>query len=148
MRPEVDEILTGVLGTVLTDIAPHLPEGYPQGSMNLIALLMIFASQEYDRAAEVRAHENAAMRALFADAAGPVPDPDLRHRLQKASNESDESLKVSLLNASNTILKELLIELHEMAETSDSPWGSSTEELIWAMLAEFTAARKLDIPAM
>ena len=33
MKPEVNEILTGVLGTVLTDIAPHLPEGYPQGSM-------------------------------------------------------------------------------------------------------------------
>ncbi len=146
MKPEVNDILTGVLGTVLSDIGPHLPEGYPQGSMNLIALLMVFSAQEYDRAAEVRAHENAAMRALFADVASSVPDPDLRYRLERAANESDDSLKVSALNASNSRLKELLIELHELVENSDAAWARSTDELIWAMLAEFTAARHLDLP--
>ncbi len=152
MKPEVNEILTGVLGAVMTDIAPHLPGGYSQGSMSMIALLMIFAAQEYDRAADVRARENAAMRALFADVtgkgAGAVPDPDLRARLQKAANEADESLKVSVLNASNSTLKELLIELHMLAEESDAPWAKAADEMIWALLAEFTAARHLDIPAM
>ena len=148
MKPEVNEILTGVLGTVLADIAPHLPEGYPQGSMTMIALLNIFAAQEYDRAAEVRAHENNAMRALFADVAASLPDPDLRARLEKASSESDESLKVSVLNTSNSSLKELLIELHKMAEESDAAWARAADEMIWALMAEFTAARHLDIPVM
>ncbi len=146
MKPEVNEILPGLLGTVITDIAPHLPEGYPQGSMSIIALLMIFSAQEFDRAAEVRSHENRAMRGLFADAARDVPDPDLQRRLLKASNESDESLLVSALNASNSDLKELLIELHTATEMNDSDWAKNTDELIWAMLAEFTAARKLNLP--
>jgi len=147
MKPEVNEILPGLLGTVITDIAPHLPEGYPQGSMSVIALLMLFSAQEFDRAAEVRSHENQAMRALFSDAAREIPDPDLKRRLQKAANESDESLKVSALNASNCLLKDLMIELHTATELSDSDWARNTDELIWAMLAEFTAARKLDLPA-
>jgi len=148
MKPEVSDILTGVLGAVLTDIAPHLPEGYAQGSMSLIALLMIFAAQEYDRAAEVRANENRSLRALYADVAGSVPDPDLRARLERASREADESLRVSALNAANAALKELLIELHVLAEESDAPWARSTDEMIWALLAEFTAARHLVMPVM
>jgi len=148
MRPEVSEILTGVLGAVLTDIAPHLPEGYAQGSMSIIALLMIFASQEYDRAADVRVAENRSMRALYADVAGSVPDPDLRTRLKKASREADESLRVSALNASNAALKDLLIELHVLAEESDAAWARAADEMIWALLAEFTAARHLDMPVM
>jgi hypothetical protein len=148
MRPEVSEILTGVLGAVLTDIAPHLPEGYAQGSMSLIALLMIFASQEYDRAADVRAAENRSLRALFADVGPSLPDPDLRARLAKAARETDESLRVSALNAANAGLKELLIELHVLAEESDAPWASAADEMIWALLAEFTAARHLDMPVM
>jgi hypothetical protein len=148
MKPEVSDILTGVLGAVLTDIAPHLPEGYAQGSMSLIALLMIFSAQEYDRAAEVRRAENDAMRALFADVAGSVPDPDLRGRLERASRETDDSLRVSALNTSNAALKDLLIELHVLTEESDAPWGRSADEMIWALLAEFTAARHLDMPAM
>jgi len=148
MKPEVNEILTGVLGAVLTDIAPHLPEGYSQGSMTLIALLMIFSAQEYDRAADVRASENDAMRALFADVAGSVPDPDLSTRLKKAAHTADESLRVSALNASNGDLKELLIELHVLAEESDTPWARAADEMIWAMMAEFTAARHLDMPVM
>jgi hypothetical protein len=148
MKPEVNDILTGVLGTVLTDIAPHLPEGYPQGSMTMIALLNIFAAQEYDRAAEIRAHENDAMRALFADVAGGVMVPDLRARLERAAKDADDSLRISALNKTNSDLKELLIELHTLAEESDSAWGRSTDELIWALLAEFTTARHLDIPAL
>jgi len=147
MKPEVNEILTGLLGAVITDIAPHLPEGYPQGSMSLVALLMMFSAQEYDRAAEVRFNENLAMRGLFVDAARDVPDPDLQRRLLKAGNESDESLLISALNASNCELKELLVELHLATEMNDTPWAHNTDELIWAMLEEFTAARKLDLPA-
>ena len=59
----------------------------------MIALLNIFAAQEYDRAAEVRAHENNAMRALFADVAASLPDPDLRKRLEKASANQTNHLK-------------------------------------------------------
>ncbi len=87
------------------------------------------------------------MRGLFADAARDVPDPDLQRRLLKAAREVDDSLLISALNASNSELKELMIELHLATEMNDSDWAHNTDELIWAMLAEFTAARKLELPA-
>lgn len=146
MRPEVDQILLQSLGTLLGEVAPQLGQNYAAGHVTIISMLMLFAAQEYERGADIRAHENAQMRALFRDAGEIVSDENLIRRLNAAGLSRDESLTIAALNAQNDQLKALLIALHEFVEGWNHPQAQPLDSRIWSMLRDFANRRALFLP--
>jgi hypothetical protein len=106
------------------------------------AILLTMIREEWDRAAARRAEENAALRALFRDAAPVVADTELRHRLSDASASSDPSLRISELERANDALRALLIDLHAHVETLGSADAKRIDDAIWKELSASTERRK------
>ena len=138
MTPDVDQILKTSAAQLMTNIMPLLPPGYAQGHASLLSFMMIMSAQEYGRAAEVRAAENADMRSLFAALASDIADRDLREKLVAAAEVRDPSLAIAALNASNAELRRLLIALHVHVETHGP---KAAERRIWEVLQRAAARR-------
>jgi len=141
MKPETDQILNLSALKLMTELAPSMGAQYDQGMTQVVAALLIMSAQEYDRAADIRAAENADMRALFADLAPMVGDAGLREELEAAAVERDGSLRVSVLNAVNERLRRLLIRLQVHVEDV----GGDTRR-IWVVLKAMAARRALVLP--
>ncbi len=146
MKPNVQTVMTRSFERILTDIAPHLSSEYAVGSSSVIGLMMFQTATEFDRAAEIRVEENAAMRNIFADAVGVVPSGDLRSRLEQAAASQDPSLKISELDQANDELSALLIDLQAYAETMEGEEARRLEAQIWDELARAATARRLPHP--
>ena len=120
-------------GKLLMEIAPNIAPGYGQGSASTVAIVMILAAQEYGRAADVRAWENARLREILA-------------RGGVAGRRRASGLAIAALNAENAALTRALIALQEKAE---GPGGDKAlEREIAAFLKESAARRRLHLPAM
>ena len=133
MIPEADALLNVAAGKLLMEIAPNIAPGYGQGSASTVAMVMILAAQEYGRAAEVRAWENARLRELLAHGGVTI-------------DIAPGGLAIAALNAENAALTKLLIGLHERAE---GPGGDAAlERVILAFLKESAARRRLYLPAL
>jgi hypothetical protein len=144
MKPTPDLVLNHAFAKVAMEMGPALPAGYGQGSATLTGVLILMVSQEFNRAADIRANENAAMRALFAEVA-PSIGGDLGARLKGAAEAKDADINVATLDRSNAALKALLIELQVQAETAGT---RALETRILKLLSEAAAARQIFLPAM
>ncbi|HSD11145.1 MAG TPA: hypothetical protein VLF14_09185, partial [Candidatus Binatia bacterium] len=145
MKPEVDFLLRSVMEKLLIEVAPTVGDAYVRSNVEVMAVLMAAAAEEYDRAAHVRAEENEAMRRIFRDAASSVLDVGLRARLEVAAAERDASLRVSDLSAANDRLRALLIELHALVETREESWARRTNRAIWEELRGSTRRRAISL---
>jgi hypothetical protein len=134
MKPEVDVVLRSMMTKLLVEVAPAIGDAYVRSNVESMVALLAAAAEEFDRAAEVRVAENRSMRAILRAAAVQVPDGDLRARLALAAEESDTSLRIADLNASNDRLRALLIELQALVEGSDEGWAREIDGAIWAEL--------------
>ena len=76
-------------------------------------------AQEFDRAAARLAEENAALEALFADAAHVVGDADAARRAARRRRRPRPVLLVSALHERNRVLRALLVRLHAHVESLD-----------------------------
>jgi hypothetical protein len=144
MRPEVDQILSFSAAQLMGSLAPLLPSGYAQGAAALTSFMLILSAQEYDRAAEIRAADNADMRALFAELASQIGDAALKQRLENAAASHDASLKVSALDEANYELRRLLIAAQEHVETVKDL--RDAEKRIWSVLKASADRRVLKMP--
>ena len=123
MTPSLPQQLIAQAMTLATRIAPVIPEtSYAMGDIGMLAGVLVMLSQEADRAVDVLVRENAAMRALFADA-GAMPLGDLVDELKAAGATRDPDLTITTLEAANAHLKTLLIALHVEAEAVNGDWG-------------------------
>ena len=145
MKPEVDFLLRSVMEKLLIEVAPAVGDAYVRSNVEVMAVLMAAAAEEYDRAAHVRAEENEAMRRIFRDAASSVLDAGLRARLEVAAAERDASLRVSDLNTATDRLRALLIELHALVETREESWARRTNRAIWEELRESARRRAISL---
>jgi hypothetical protein len=134
MKPEVDVVLRSMMTKLLLEVAPAVGDSYVRSNVEAMVALLAAAAEEFDRAAEVRVAENRSMRAIFGAAAAHVSDGDLRARLALAADESDASLRIGDLNASNDRLRALLIELQALVESRDEEWARQIDGAIWAEL--------------
>lgn len=144
MKPSPDLVLNHAFAKVAMEMGPALPPGYGQGTATLTGVLLLMVSQEFNRATDIRAKENAALRALFADAASDIGG-DLGARLKAAAREADADINVATLDRSNAALKALLIELHVHAEKAGV---RALEARILKLLDEAATARQVFLPAM
>ena len=144
MKPSPEMVLNQAFGKLAMEIGPALPPGYSQGSVTTTALLLLMAGQEFNRAADVRAKENAAMRALFAEQAGAVGE-ELGSRLRGEAATKDADLTVATLDKANASLKTTLIALQSHAEEAKL---MPLQKRITTMLQEFATGRQIFLPAL
>jgi hypothetical protein len=144
MKPSPELVLNQAFAKIAMEMGPALPAGYGQGSATTTGVLLLMVAQEFNRAADIRAKENAAMRVLFAEAA-PAAGSDLGARLKAAAAEREADLNVATLDRANASLKALLIELHVHAEQSGA---RALEARILSLLRDAAAARQVFLPAM
>jgi hypothetical protein len=146
MKPEVDQILGISAGQLMTSLIPLLPNSYAQGSSAVLSFMMLFAAQEYERGAEIRATDNAEMRMVFGLLAPIIDDAELKKKLEDAAISTDPSLLISKLNQSNAHLRALLIALHTYLESQGSDAARGGERRIWDVLKASAARRLLKPP--
>jgi hypothetical protein len=139
MSPEVDQILLVSASQLMSNVAPLLPDAYAQGHAALLSFVMIMSAHEYDRAADIRAQENADMRGVFREFGPNVSDTALRASLESAAETQDESLAISALNKSNAELRRLLIALQMHIEDRND---RGAQARIWDVLKR-SAERRL-----
>jgi hypothetical protein len=142
VKPEVEKTLEIVAGKLLFEVAPSVQPTYRQQSVGLTALLLTMVREEWDRAANRRVEENAALRALFGRAAPNVADAELRRRLEDAAKGGETSYLISALTKSNDALRALLIDLHAHVEAQSAPWARAVEGEIWRELVASTERRR------
>jgi FKBP-type peptidyl-prolyl cis-trans isomerase (trigger factor) len=145
MKPDVDLMLQLIAASLMTEIGPKISDDYTMRNSMLAAMLLQIAAEEWDRAAERRVEENRTMRRLFAEAAPEVDSEDLRARLEAASREEEQSLRISELNRSNDGLRKLLIELHAHVEELDTEAARRIEAAIWQELRVSTERRAVSL---
>jgi hypothetical protein len=144
MKPSPDLVLNQAFAKLAMEIGPALPAGYSQGSVTTTAVLLLMTGQEFNRAADVRAKENAAMRALFAEQASAIGGA-LGQQMRAAADSGDTDLTVVTLDASNASLKTILIALQTHAEDAKL---AALQKRIATMLQSFATARQIFLPAL
>ena len=142
MKPEADDILNISADQLMAGVIPNLAASYLQGATAIHALLMKFAAREYERGADIRAAENADVRALFAEMSGQVRDPALKAGLDAAVATRDTALTISALDAANAELRRLLIALHVHLEDIGARAG---EKRVWGLLKAMAARRAMPL---
>ncbi len=145
MKPDVDRTLQLLSETLMFDLAPKLRDGYAQSTAQVVAMLLTAATEEWDRAAQRRFDENAAIRALFREALDLVAEPALRSDLETGLKTSDASIRITELERENSELRRVLVRLHAHVEELGGEAARSLEEGIWAELLESTVRRKISI---
>jgi hypothetical protein len=142
MKPDVSDILNITaeqsMAAIVSAAAPH----YVQGATAVHGLLLRFAAREYERGADIRARENADIRALFAELSGEVREASLQTQIKDAAASRDTSLTISALDASNAELRKLLIALHVHVEENGL---RAAEKRIWQLLKTIAARRAMPL---
>ena len=134
MNLTLETSLHGISRALTERIVPALTDPFAAEAARLAKILLTISANAVDDAAAIRVAENARLRALFGAAAGAV-EPALAADLAAAAASQDPGLRISELDAENGRLRALLVRLHAAAE------GQALERQIWAMLADFEAAR-------
>jgi len=128
-------------------VLPAISPTYHQGTVGMIATLLVIAADEWDRGASRRLEENQAMRDLFRKAAPVVSDKALSDRLKQLASSSDTDYRVSALEDNNCALRAALIELHTQIESQSGNEAREIENAIWKEIAKSTERRRLSTAA-
>jgi hypothetical protein len=145
VKPDVPVALQKLSLSLLLEMGPAIAVDYLQRGAGIAAMMLQMAAEEFERAAARRVEENAALRALFRDAAAAVADAALGARLRAAAEGTDADLRVSALERANQALRGLLVELHAHLETLGSPEARRLEAAIWAELRRSTERRAMPL---
>lgn len=144
MKPSPEMILNQAFGKLAMEIGPALPPGYSQGSVTTTAVLLLMTGQEFNRAADIRVKENAAMRSLFGEVVGSVGG-ELGQRLRAEAETRDADVTVATLDKANASLKTTLIALQTHAEEAKL---APLQRRIVTMLQAFATGRQIFLPAL
>jgi hypothetical protein len=145
VRPAVPAALQKLSLTLLTEIGPAIAADYLQRNAGIAGMMLQLAAVEWDRAAARRVEENAALRALFRDAAAARPGLPLRARLADAAATGDPDLRIASLDAANRVLRALLVELHAALEAAEGREARRLEDAVWAELRRSTERRAVPL---
>jgi hypothetical protein len=143
MRPEITRVFQTFAMDLMMRVIPEIGSTYHQGTIGMMASMLLMAADEWDRGASRRIEENARLRELFAAAAPAVTDAALRDRLVALAATRDDDLRISALEQNNCALRGALIDLHAHVEALQSAAARRVEEEIWRELAKSTERRML-----
>jgi hypothetical protein len=137
MTPTVTELLNGCMLTLTTPPRPEDAGLFSVARLRLIALVNRLVALESADGAAVRVWENAALRALIAEA-GP------RHGVLPgdAAETADGDYSLAALDAANARLRRLVIRLHEAAEQAND---IALDRKILKLYSEMARRRELHL---
>ena len=133
----IETAMRGVADMLRDRIAPTVDDKFAGETARLAGMLLGVTADWVDDAAAIRAAENAALRALFADAGSVVTDASLATRLADAAGSVDPGLKISELDRESNRLRALLVELHSHVEDHETEFS----QRIWCLLESLEMAR-------
>ena len=136
----IDNALHGLNEFLRDTIAPAIADPYVAPMARLSGMLLNICANGVDDAAELRAHENAAIRGILGEVAALVDAP-LAGQLQAAAGSADPGLKISVLDAENHRLRCLLVEAQAALEEINAPATHALDQRIWRLLEEIEAKR-------
>jgi hypothetical protein len=140
MKLTTETVLHGVAHSLRDQIAPAIDDAFAAEVARLAAMLLTISANAVDDAAAVRSWENAALRAVFADAHS-LMDGDLAQRLGEASRSTDPGLKISELDRETGRLRILLVELHAAVEVENGQEARALDARIWRLLRDVEERR-------
>ncbi len=143
MKPDPQAVLGYLTETLLTQIAPKAQPPYLAGTIGMIGTALAVLTEEWDRAASRFVEENRAIRALFRKAETLSLEAGLAGELRALAGGDDEDLRISALDAGNSVLRAALIRLQAAIETRDDAPARGLNDAIWAELSTSTERRKL-----
>ncbi len=144
MRPQPPQVLLGMAGVLMMQLAPELQTPFAQQNIGSVAGILTMLAQEYDRAAARLAEENDAMVALFRRASRAIPTGPVRSRmLQEIAANPNVDLHISRLQAENDRLRRVLVEVHALVEALPGEEAAGVNEEIWDELRESTRRRHI-----
>jgi hypothetical protein len=111
MIPTASDLLAGCIKTLAAPVPPEDAGLFMTARLRTAALLNRMVALECAQGAAVRVAENAAIRALIAQAG-----PRYAVLAQEAAAIGDGDYAIETLDAANAKLRRLLIDLHEKAE--------------------------------
>ncbi|HJV42284.1 hypothetical protein [Caulobacter sp.] len=136
MTPSLPDILVGNFMCMIDPGPPEQQGEFMAGKVAVVALLSLLAAQEAERGAAARVTENAAIRAMLAEAAGDYP-------IDEVAETAD--LTISALDATNARLRESLIRLHEAVEARED---TARHHAILRLYVKMADLRRLDMPPL
>ena len=136
----IDNALHGIEELLRHRISPEIGDPFAAQMARLSCLLLRICANGVDGAAELRVNENAAIRAILAQAAGLVP-PSQGAEWQAAAQSADPGLKLSALDAENNRLRQLLAAAHAAVEDIATPAARALDQHIWQFLEAAEASR-------
>ncbi len=140
MTPSLPDILVGNFLCMAEPPPPESAGEFLAGKVGVVALLSLLAAQEAERGLSARVWENAAIRALLADAAGTYGEV-----FAQAGAGTDTDFTLAALDRANATLRRSLITLHEAVEgAGDRP----RDHAILRLYAKMAEARRLDMPPL
>ena len=111
MIPTANDLLAGCIKTLAAPVRPEDAGLFMTARLRTVALLNRMVALECAQGAAVRVAENAAIRALIAQAG-----PRYAVLAEDAAAIGDGDYAIETLDAANAKLRLLLIDLHETAE--------------------------------
>lgn len=135
MTPNAQHLLNACIMTLVTPPRPEDAGVYAAARIRLVAMANKLAAMEAFDAAAVRVRENAALRAILADA-GPA------HGIA-AIEASDGDYTLAVLDAANADLRRQLIRLHEAAEQAGD---AALDRRILKLYRDMARGRELVLP--
>lgn len=136
----ISNALHGLEEFLRDKIAPAISDPYVAPMARLSALLLHICANGVDDAAELRVHENAAIRTLLGEAAAMVP-ATLKGQLQDSASSDDPGLKISILDTENHRLRVLLVATQSALEEITIPAANALNQRIWQLLESIEAKR-------
>lgn len=140
MTPTVREVLQGVAIALATPPSADAGPDFAASRDGLAASLAMMAAGEAEREVAAGVAENAAIRAVLAEAAAYDTDG----ALAQAAAERDADLAVPALDAANARLRRLLIALHERVEAAND---AAFDRKIVALYVRMAAGRRMTLGA-
>jgi hypothetical protein len=133
----IETAMRGVADMLRERIAPAVDDKFAGETARLAGMLLGINADWVDDAAAIRAAENAALRALFADAGGVVTDASVAARLAEAAGSVDPGLRISELDLEGNRLRALVVELHAHVENHEIAFA----QRIWRLLEALETTR-------
>ena len=143
MRPEISRVFQTFAMDLMVRVIPEIGSAYHQGTIGMMAAMLLIAADEWDRGASRRVEENARLRELFGAAAAVVKDAALSDRIVALAATRDGDLRISALEKNNCDLRAALIDLHAHVEGLEGGRARRVEDEIWRELAKSTERRLL-----
>ena len=127
MRPNGEELLHGIQGSLTTYILPELQSAYARTELMLVLVLLGILASDWDSAAQRLVDDNAALRALALRGAEAFDSTDaslaggLGEDLRSLSGGAAASLRLSDLTAANGRLRGAIGRLGVLLQDADAP---------------------------